>query len=266
MKQTRLAQKIIRTQFKDRIYYPSRLVVDTIRVIARCGILLILYSYVFELNNGTINGVSYVTAAWSMFFYFAFSVLVLRHISQAIMEDVRRGTVEILFSKPISYLSYRMAFQVGKGLYSFLVIGVSGALVLALLVGFPVTATSMIFIPTMIVTFVLGVILSLLLYSIIGLLAFWIEDINPIFWTVDKAVMILGGSYLPVALFPTYVYALALYSPFGATQFITHTVYHTWQTEWYFKIGMQVFWVIALGAIVHIVFQRAKQKVSVNGG
>jgi len=122
------------------------------------------------------------------------------------------------------------------------------------------------FIPTVLGVFILGSILSLLLFSIIGLLAFWVEDINPIFWTVDKAVMILGGSYLPVALFPNSIYNIALYSPFGATQFITHTVYKTWQAEWFLKIGIQAFWIIVLGVVVYFLFQKAKQRVSVNGG
>ncbi len=266
MNQLRLARTIIRTQVKDRLYYPSRLIVDTIRVIARCGILLILYWYVFKLNGGAVNGIPYVIAAWSMFFYFAFSVLVLRHISQIIMEDVQRGTIEILFSKPISYLSYRMAFQIGRGLYSFLVITILGVIALELVIGFPATMSWFFFIPTVLGVFILGSILSLLLFSIIGLLAFWVEDINPIFWTVDKAVMILGGSYLPVALFPNSIYNIALYSPFGATQFITHTVYKTWQAEWFLKIGIQAFWIIVLGVVVYFLFQKAKQRVSVNGG
>ena len=266
MKQIRLASKIIGTQVKDRMYYPSRLSVDTLRIIARCAILLVLYWYVFQLNGGVVSGLTYIIAAWSLFFYSTFSVLVLRHIAQAIMEDIQRGNIEILFSKPISYLSYRMAFQIGRGLYSFLVITIVGAIGLALIIGFPDTMSLTIFIPTLILVFLLGSILSLFLYSIIGLLAFWVEDINPVFWMVDKAVMILGGSYLPVALFPTYIYKLALYSPFGATQFITHTVYDTWQAEWALKLGLQVFWIVITGIVVYFLFQKAKQKVSVNGG
>ena len=111
-----------------------------------------------------------------------------------------------------------------------------------------------------------GAILSLLLYTLVGLLAFWIEDTNPVFWIVDKAVMILGGSYLPVALFPKFMYKLALYSPFGASQFITHTVYDTWQTNWYILIGIQIFWSLVIGSIVYILFAKARRKVSVNGG
>lgn len=266
MKEIRLATKILRTLVKDHIQYLDRLIVDTIVILARCGILLILYWYVFGLSNGVINGTTFLFAAWSIFFYFSFSVLRLRDISRAIMQDIQTGNVEVLFSKPISYLSYRMWWQIGSGLYSFVVITILAVIALALIIGFPGTMTIGIFVPTFILTFLCGSILSLFLYSIVGLLSFWIEDINPVFWIVDKAVMILGGSYLPVALFPAFMYKIALYSPFGASLFVTHTVYESWQTNWYQLIGIQLFWIILTGLIVYFMFKKAKQRVSVNGG
>ena len=265
-KKFRLPIKILKTLVKNHIQYSGRLVVDTVGIVARCGILLILYWYVFKLNNGVINGTTFLFAAWSIFFYFSFSVLRLRDISRLIMQDIQTGNVEILFSKPISYLSYRMWWQIGSGIYSFVVITILAVIALALIIGFPGTMAIGIFIPTLILTFICGSILSLFIYSIVGLLAFWIEDINPVFWVVDKAVMILGGSYLPVALFPAFMYKIALYSPFGASQFVTHTVYDTWQTNWYQLVGIQLFWIVSLGLIVYFMFERAKQKVSVNGG
>lgn len=266
MKEIRLATKIIRTLVKDRMQYPGRLIADTFALVARCGVLLILYWYVFKLNGGTINGTTYILVAWSMFFYFAFSTLRLRDISRTIMRDVQSGNVEVLFNKPVSYLGYRIWWQIGSGLYPFLVATVLGSIALWLIVGIPQSMTIGIFAPTMLLVFVGASILSLVLYSIVGLLAFWIEEINPVFWMVDKAVMILGGSYLPVALFPVFMYKLALYSPFGASQFVTHTVYDTWASEWYLLIGIQAFWIVVLGLVMGIMFKKAREKVSVNGG
>lgn len=266
MKEIRLAGQIVKTLVKDRIQYPGRLLVDTFGIIARCGVLLILYSFVFKLNNGTINGTTFLFAAWSIFFYFAFSVSRLRDIPLKIMQDVQTGNVEVLFSKPISYLSYRMWWAVGSGLYSFVLITILGFAALAFIIGIPPTMAAPIFIPTLILVIIMGSILTLFLYSVVGLLAFWMEDITPIFWMVDKAVMILGGSYLPIALFPPFMYKLALYSPFGASQFITHTVYENWQTNWYQLIGIQLFWIVFFVLVVYFMFERAKKKVSVNGG
>lgn len=78
--------------------------------------------------------------------------------------------------------------------------------------------------------------------------------------------MILGGSFLPIALFPALMYKISLFSPFGAANMVTHTVYESWQTNWYQLVGVQLFWIIVLGLITYFMFKKAKEKVSVNGG
>jgi len=266
MKEIRFADKIIRILIKDRLHYPGRLITDTVILIARCGILLLLYYYVFKLNNGLVNGVTFGVVAWSMFFYFAFSTLRLRDISRSIMRDVQTGNIEVFFNKPMSYLLYKTWWQVGSGLYSFLLVAIIGSLGLFLTIGIPSTMTIGIFLPTLLLVFLGASILTIIVYAIVGVLAFWIEDINPVFWLVDKAVMILGGSYLPIALFPVFLYKIALYSPFGASQFITHTVNTSWRSDWYILIGIQAVWIIISGVVLFFMYSKAKRRISVNGG
>ena len=266
MKELRLAKKIIKTLIKDRINYPSRLLADTITISGRCIVLLLLYYYVFSFKGGIINNTTFMVSAWSIFFYFAFINLNLRNISRMIMADVQSGSIEVLFNKPISYLFYRSYWQIGAGLYSFLITSIFGGATLALVVGIPKTMTIGLFLPTIFLTFLMAVILSLLIYIIVGLLSFWIIDTDPIYWIVDKMVMILGGSYLPVALFPNFLYQISLYSPFGASQFITHTVYENWSQNWYFLIAIQILWILVLGFFAWLMFNKAKKKISVNGG
>jgi ABC-2 type transport system permease protein len=266
MKSARLGIKIVKTLVKDRVHYPGRLAADTFAMIARCGVLLLLYSYVFKLQGGQINGVGFDVVAWSIFFYFSFSMLRLRDISKTIMHDVQTGNIEVLFNKPISYLSYRSWWHIGSGIYSFLVVTTIGTIALYFFIGFPETMKTVIFLPSLMLVMIGAGILTLVLYAIVGVLAFWIEDINPVFWVVDKAVMILGGSYLPVALFPEFMKKLALYSPFGASQFITHTPYESWASEWLLAAGIQIFWIAILGVLLYILFLSAQKKISINGG
>lgn len=266
LKKFRLPFKIIGTLIRENFHYGAKLVTNMMITVARCGILLVLYWYVYRLNNGVINGSTFQFAAWSIFFYFAFLSLQLRSISKLIMQDVQSGNVEVLFSKPISYLPYRMWWQVGYGIYYFLTVTILGSIILALLIGFPSTMSIGIFIPTLILTFICGCVLSLFIYSIVGLFSFWIEDINPIYWIVDKTIMILGGSFLPIALFPVLMYKISLYSPFGAANMVSHTVYTSWETNWPQFVGVQLFWIILLGLATYFMFKKAKEKVSVNGG
>ncbi len=266
MKVIRLASKLIGTLFKDRMHYPDKLVVDTFSLFARCGVLLLLYSYVYKYNGGQIRGTTFAVVAWSMFFYFVVSNMRLRSINQMIMQDVKSGNIEVLLNKPISYLPFRYMWQFGLGLFSFVVLLPAGSVLLSLLVGIPETMKTGVFLPSLVIVFILGTILTFLLYSLVGLLSFWIEDVKPVYWILDKAVMILGGSYVPVALFPPLLYKMAVYSPFGASMLIGQTVYVNWVNNWWYQIIWQIIWIAIFMVLVYFLYARAKVRVSVNGG
>ena len=104
------------------------------------------------------------------------------------------------------------------------------------------------------------------MYAIIGLLSFFMQDVRPIYWIADKFVMVLGGSYLPVALFPPFMKLLAFISPFGAINFTTSTVYSTWNTEFGIRIGLQVIWIVIFGLLLIYVYKKAREKAMINGG
>lgn len=266
MKNLRLAYTIIGTLMRDQWYYRGRLVMDLFLVFARCGILLILYAYVFRLKGGVIGDANFAIVAWSIFFYFALATIGIRNIARVIMQDVRSGVIETIITKPVSYIFYRMMWQCGSGIGSFAVIGVCGSIVLNWWVGIPETMTIGIFLPTLGVVFVCCIFLQLIIYTMIGFAAFWIEDVNPIFWLVDKTMMILGGSYLPIALFPDFLHDMAMWSPFGAAMFVTHTVNATWQIQWHLLIPIQLVWIGIGACTLYLINQRAQRRLFINGG
>ncbi len=266
MSELRLVRTTTKLRIKELLHYPSRFFTDIVIFATRCGILLVLYSFVFKLRGGMIGGTTFQAVAWSMFFYFAFMTFRLRDISREMMVDVQTGQIEILMSKPISYLSYKAWGRIGAGIIPMLTVGILGATALTLTVGVPPLMHSAAFLPTLALVFAGSCLLTIAVYTIVGLLSFWIEDINPIFWMVDKAVMMLGGSYLPVALFPALMYKIAVYSPFGASQFLSHTAYAKWLNEWPILVGIQAVWIALLGIAVLVMYKYARQTVSINGG
>jgi len=78
--------------------------------------------------------------------------------------------------------------------------------------------------------------------------------------------MILGGSYLPVGLFPKFMKILAFISPFGAVNFATSTVYSSWNNEYLIRILIQIVWIIIFGFLLVFVYKKAREKAMINGG
>lgn len=265
MKNNNFALKVIKIFMKNQMQNKTYILLDIFNMVSRCLIVFLLYGYVFKISAGSLNGADYITTLWSMFIYFCIMNLHLRKIDNLIMNDVKSGNVEIFLNKPVNYVILTFYKVIGQGIYSFVVISVIGCIVMGLFVGFP-QLNLLIFIPTFIITLFLGCFLGLIMYSIIGLLAFFIQDVRPIHWIVDKFVMVLGGSYLPVSLFPPTMKFLAFVSPFGAINFTSSTVYSSWNYEFAIRILIQFIWIVVFGFILVYVYKKAREKAMINGG
>lgn len=265
MKKIKFAFTVIKIFMKNQMQNKTYILLDIFNMISRCLLVFLLYSYVFNLSGGSINGVNYTTTLWSMFIYFCLMTLNIRKIYALIMNDVKNGNVEMFINKQVNYVLLSFYKSLGQGIYSFVVISLLGTIAMIIFVGVP-ELNLVIFIPTLIITIILGQLLGLIMYSIIGLLSFFMQDVRPIYWITDKFVMVLGGSYLPIALFPTFMKVLAYVSPFGAINFASSTVYDYWNSEFLIRIGMQFGWIILFGLLLIFVFDKAKKKAMINGG
>ena len=265
MRKIKFALSVIKIYMNNQMQNRTYVLLDTFNMLSRCFVVFLLYGYVFKIKGGTINGVDYATTLWSMFIYFCIMTLNTRQIYKLTMNDVKSGNVEMFLNKPVNYVVLTFYKIIGQGIYSFTVISVLGSIAMVLLVGVP-EVNLVIFIPTFIITFILGSILGLIMYSIIGLLAFFMQDVRPIHWITDKLVMVLGGSYLPVALFPPFMKFLAFISPFGAINFTSSTVYSSWNNEFIIRILLQIVWIIVFGFLLIYVYKKAREKAMINGG
>ena len=265
MKKIKFSFKVIKIFMKNQMQNKTYILLDIFNMVSRCLIVFFLYAYVFKISNNNINGIDYKTTLWSMFIYFCIMTLNIRKIHKLIMDDVKNGNVEMFLNKPVNYISLSFYKALGQGLYSFIVISILGSVAMILFVGIP-NLNLIVFIPTFIITLILGTILGLIMYSIIGLLSFFMQDVRPIHWIADKFVMVLGGSYLPVALFPTFMKILAFISPFGAINFTTSTVYSSWNNEYIIRILLQIIWIIIFGILLKYVYKKAREKAMINGG
>lgn len=265
MKKIKFSLTVIKIFMKNQIQNRTYLLLDFFNMVSRCLIVFLLYGYVFKISGGSINGVDYTTTLWSMFIYFCIMILNVRRIDKFIMDDVKSGNVEMFLNKPVNYVALTFYKIIGQGIYSFAVISILGSIAMVLLVGVPELNLT-IFIPTFIITFILGNILGLIVYSVIGLLSFFMQDIRPIHWITDKLVMVLGGSYLPVAFFPPFMKFLAFISPFGAINFTSSTVYSTGNNEFIIRILLQIGWIIVFGLLLVYVYKKAREKAMINGG
>jgi ABC-2 type transport system permease protein len=181
-----------------------------------------------------------------------------------IQEAVRRGDVVCQLGRPVSYVG--AAFAEGLGLLAMRapVLGVTACVsafvitgwipplkVLACVVPFGLVAAALI----------------TALYLWIGLLAFWLEDVSPVYWVIQKLMFVLGGLMLPLELYPDFIRQAATFTPFpsvlaGPASFVLQSG----------GVGSGVLartlaiWAGVTALAVGWVFRRATSALTINGG
>jgi len=105
------------------------------------------------------------------------------------------------------------------------------------------------------------------LYLGIGLLAFWLQDVAPVYWVWQKLMFVLGGLMLPIELYPAFVQRAAFFTPFPSllaapASFVLGTHLVTPGA----LAGRLVVWSVATAAGVSWIFRRAVTTVTINGG
>ncbi len=263
---SRIFYWLFRFGMKDVNESLIKFIADFIITCCRLGVMLALYFALFEYKGGEIMGVNFQTVSWGMFLYFVFMYIAPRYLSRDIQADIQTGRIENLFSKPVNYIYYKLGEYLGNRFVVFLLSAFMGFAAMGIFIGIPSNILTIHFLWTFPLVIIFCFILTFQFSVLLGLSSFWVEDVTSIRWLMDKTTMILGGAYFPVAFFPPILKSLSLYTPFGASQFITYAAYESWQTTYLQMLGMQIFWIFVFGIIIFWVQKKALGKLSVNGG
>ncbi len=128
-----------------------------------------------------------------------------------IQEAIRRGDVACQLGRPVSFVGAALADGLGTLLARAPILGATAIACAFALTGWMPPAG------TLATVAVFGASASALLTALyvgIGLLAFWLEDVTPVFWVWQKLLFVLGGLMLPIRLYPTMVRRIADVTPF----------------------------------------------------
>jgi ABC-2 type transport system permease protein len=191
-------------------------------------------------------------------------VLSVPPIHIEIQEAVRRGDIVCQLGRPVSYAG--AAFAEGLGVLAMRapVLGVTACACAFVITGWmpPVSVLARV------VSF--GLVAAALITGLhlwIGLLAFWLEDVSPVYWVMQKLMFVLGGLMLPLELYPDFIRRAAVFTPFpsvlaGPASFVLPGG----------GVGSGALarslaiWICVTALAVGGVFRRATSALTINGG
>lgn len=203
-----------------------------------------------------------------LLWYIAFNewvLISLPDIQDDMEEDLRSGRLAYLLPRPISYLSSIFFEGLGTLSVNLLVLGIVAFTFTWIKIGtIPFHASA--FPITIALGFLAGCV-GLLFQMLVGLSAFWMQQVSPFHWLWEKLLLTLGGLMLPLSVYPEWLQKIAYLTPFPAIlgersalaiQFSLHNVLYV--------TSMLLFWAfLGLSGLVFL-YQRGLRIVNIEGG
>jgi ABC-2 type transport system permease protein len=178
--------------------------------------------------------------------------------------EIRRGDVACHLQRPFSYLGALLAEGAGTILVRAPFMALAAAACAAVLTG---RAPDAHMIAAVVPIGLAAMLLVHGIYVLIGLLAFWIDDVTPVFWISQKLLFIFGGLMLPLAFYPVWMQRLAALTPFPPMLSGPAGLLLGGETaDVWLLVRNLVLWTAVLGLAAAGLFRRAVRNPQVNGG
>jgi ABC-2 type transport system permease protein len=152
-----------------------------------------------------------------LLWYIAFNEWVfisLPDIQDQMEQDLRTGRLAYLISRPISYLGATFVEAIGVLSMNLLVLGL-----VTLLFTWGMTGSLPFHPAGLLLTVVFGFLagcVAVLFQMMIGLSAFWLQEVSPFYWLWEKLLFMFGGLILPLTVYPEWLQKIAYLTPFPA--------------------------------------------------
>ncbi len=256
-------REIFKYSVRDQLaYLPSFLGRNMFFII----IIFVFYSLwtVIYKNNPVIGGLTIVQTLWYLTFTETIE-LSKSKIMHQVQEEVKDGTIAYALSRPYSYIIFKLSRSMGESIIKIFPLLTEGFLLAALFCGFlPGYFRAL---PFGLVLIAGGLLLNTLWHLIIGLLAFWTEEVSPFYWILQKVIFILGGMFFPIDFFPERLQGISKVLPFSFSAYWPAYTFVNFSFPVFFKaLSGQIIYITILFSAAVLLFKSAVRRLHVQGG
>jgi ABC-2 type transport system permease protein len=179
-------------------------------------------------------------------------------------DDIRSGALEPHLLRPKPYLAQTVAGEAGGMTARLAMLAVAGLALLAISgrpwpVGFGLVYVA--------VLGAIGALIGVLLYTLVGLTAFWLRRVLPALLIMQKLMFLLGGLFAPITFYPGWLHDLAAASPFAAhLAFAGQEVLTPSLADFGRALAAQAAWFAALALAAALIWRAGLAKLMKGGG
>jgi ABC-2 type transport system permease protein len=178
--------------------------------------------------------------------------------------EIRRGEVATQLTRPYSFVTAIFARGLGALVVRAPAIGIAGFAWAFLFTRHVPDGPAFLFL----IPF--GLVAMAIVYGmqvLIGLTAFWIGDVSPLFWVWQKLLFVLGGLMLPLSLYPLWLQRLSDATPFPWVLSRPASFLVAGGTGEALPVAMGlIVWAIVVPTTAWVMFSRATRSLQMDGG
>lgn len=256
----------IRISFRRQLTYRaanlSGLVTNLVFGFFRAAVLIALYDGQTVVNGLTIKAaVTYAGLTQALIGYMSFF-----HWYE-LMHTVYDGQVSSDLIKPMNFFLYWLGIDTGRALGSFIIRSVPLFLIFSLFFDV-VLPTSLLQWSVFFLSLILSLMISFSWRFMVNLAAFWTPNALGIGRFAFGLSWIFSGFFMPLALFPDGIASLSRMTPFGASLYAPIEIFlgMVQGQALLNAILLQLFWILVLITLDHLILTLGFRKLVIQGG
>lgn len=191
-----------------------------------------------------------------------FHALIRNFLPDVIARDIREGRLSTFLIKPIGYFSYILSQEIGRISFATMMSTVSSILIVVFFAHTFIWNFDIVYLLVIFAMVILAFVVELLLAYLIGLIAFWTDEIDGLYATIDRVKKFFSGGYFPLNLLPLAFVQVSFMLPFAYSFFVPAQLY---LGKLDVSVGLQgllvqVVWILVLYGVIRIVWNRGLRR------
>ncbi len=252
---------LIQTAWQRALTHRFSIIAYRIGEIIEVIFLIIMWSSLYE-HTAVISGYTLPEMLTYILVGNLITFVTRNFLSDFMAREIKDGTLSLFLVKPISYFTYACIREFGRITMPFL-LSLGTHLLIILFFWHRLIITTQVSRLLLLLLMVAGAFITELLISyIVGLIAFWTDEVDGVYTTINRLKKFVSGGYFPLSLLPSLYIKISYTLPFAYSFFVPTQLYlgKISNTTALKGIGVQIIWIGLLCGIIKLVWRRGVRR------
>lgn len=257
---------LIKAFWQRALHYRFTVFAYRVGEVAEVLILILMWTTIYA-GQSSIKGFTLQEMITYILIGNVFNGIVRNWLSGMVASDINEGRLSMFLVKPMSYLSYVCTKEIGRITLPVLMSVLSQILVILCFSNTFIWNLDWGYVLVISAMIGLAFISELLLSYLVGLVAFWTDEVDGLYTTMERIKKFFSGGYFPLTLLPAVFVQISFFLPFAYSFFIPAQIYLKKMdlSVGVYGLGVQVVWIAILYGVIRIVWRRGLRRYEATG-